>query len=147
MTRLAHHGRRLGRVTRDAERVGYAGPEHRRSTGLLRIPFVRRCHVAFESGGEISAFIVNINVLGAYIAYEEQPILADGVECRFTIPGNEIEVVAGGVVAWLNPQQNHPVHSLPPGFGVRFERLSDHDRARVAAMVDGYIARSALMRR
>jgi hypothetical protein len=137
----------LGRAARDAERIGYAGPEHRRSTGLLRIPFVRRCQLTFESGGAISAFIVNINVLGAYIAYEEQPILADGVECRFTIPGNEIEVVASGVVAWLNPQQNHPVHSLPPGFGVRFERLSDHDRARVSAMVAGYIARSALMRR
>lgn len=144
MTRLAHHHKR---VARDAARAAYAGPEHRRSTGMLRIPFVRRCHVAFESGQTISAFIVNLNVLGAYIAHEEQPILSEGVECRFTIPGNEIEVVAGGVVAWLNPQQNHPVHSLPPGFGVRFDRLSDHDRDRVVEMVASYIARSGVMRR
>lgn len=147
MTRLAHQGKRAARAARQAERAGYVGPEQRRSTGLLRIPFVRRCDVVFDGGHAISAFIVNINVLGAYIAHEEQPILGEGVECRFTIPGNEIEVAAGGVVAWLNPQQNHPVHSLPPGFGVRFERLSDHDRARVATMVAGYIARSGLMRR
>jgi hypothetical protein len=147
MTRLAHQGRKSARAEREAERAAYVGPEHRRSTGLLRIPFVRRCHVAFEGGHAISAFLVNLNVLGAYIAHEEQPILGEGVECRFTIPGNEIEVVAGGVVAWLNPQQNHPVHSLPPGFGVRFERLSDNDRARVAKIVGSYIARSGLMRR
>jgi hypothetical protein len=144
MTRMARHARRAARET---ARAAYAGPEHRRSTGMLRIPFVRRCGVTFESGQTIYAFIVNINVLGAYIAHEEQPILSEGVECRFTIPGNEIEVVAGGVVAWLNPQQNHPVHSLPPGFGVRFDRLSDHDRDRVAAMVVSYITRAGLMRR
>jgi len=146
MTRLAHHGKRATRATQEAESIVYVGPEHRRSTGLLRIPFVRRCQVTFEAGPTVSAFIVNINVLGAYIAYEEQPILSEGVECRFTIPGNEIEVVAGGVVAWLNPQQNHPVHSLPPGFGVRFDRLSDHDRERVAKMVSSYITRSGAMR-
>jgi hypothetical protein len=147
VTRLAHQGRKAARAARAAERASYVGPEQRRSTGLLRIPFVRRCHVTFERGHAISAFLVNLNVLGAYIAHEEQPILGEAVECRFTIPGNEIEVVAGGVVAWLNPLQNHPVHSLPPGFGVRFDRLSDRDRSRVTAMVASYIARSALMRR
>jgi len=147
MTRLAQHRKRLARASADAEREDYVGPEQRRSTGLLRIPFVQRCQLDFEAGRAASAFLVNINVLGAYVAYEEQPMLGEAVECRFALPGNEIEIVAGGIVAWLNPQQNHPVHSLPPGFGVRFERLSDHDRARVAEMVRNYIARSALMRR
>ena len=39
---------------------------------------------------------------------------------RFTVPGNVIESEAIGAVVWVNPRQGHPVHSLPPGFGIRF---------------------------
>jgi hypothetical protein len=121
---------------------GYGGPEHRRSTGLLRIPFIRRCRLDFDDGRATSAFLVNLNILGTYVAHDEMPLLGALVECRFAIPGNEIEIVTRGVVAWLNPQQSHPVHSLPPGFGVRFEGLSDRDRMRIEDMVRGYVARS-----
>jgi hypothetical protein len=115
------------------------GMENRRSTGLLRIPFVHRCRLQFEGSAEVDGFLVNLNVLGAYVARDTIPELGQVVACRFRMPGNEIEVVAEGVVAWLNPSQSHPVHSLPPGFGIRFERLSERDHERIEALVRGYV--------
>ena len=46
-----------------------------------------------------------------------------------------------GVVAWTNPVQEHPVHSLPPGFGVAFRALSDESRERIEVVVFDYLAR------
>src|SRR4030065_149564 len=51
----------------------------------------------------------------------------------FHVPGSEREVVTDGVVAWTNPQQEHPVHSLPPGFGVAFRAPSPEVRERNGA--------------
>jgi hypothetical protein len=45
------------------------------------------------------------------------------------------------VVAWTNPRQQHPVHSLPPGFGVGFRQLSDENRSRIEAIVREYLMR------
>ena len=122
--------------SRDASKRGV---ENRRSTGLLRIPFVHRCRLQFEGGAEVDGFLVNLNVLGAYVARDTIPELGQTLVCRFRTPGNEIEIVAQGVVAWLNPSQSHPVHSLPPGFGIRFEQLSQHDHDRIEGLVRGYV--------
>jgi len=123
-----------------------AGPkveEKRRAGGAIRVPFVRRCQIGYEGGGVDSAFIVNINVLGAYIAHEVMPPLGRQVVCRFQVPGSEREVVVDGVVAWTNPQQEHPVHSLPPGFGVAFRSLPDEARDRIEQIVQEYLARQS----
>ena len=117
-----------------------AGKE-RRTGGALRVPFVRRCTVDFSTGTKATAFIVNINVLGAYVALDEMPALGQQVTCRFQMPENEQEVVVAGVVAWTNPSQPHPVHSLPPGFGVGFRSLSDVNRGRIEAIVAEYVSR------
>ena len=74
--------------------------EKRRAGGAIRVPFVRRCHLEYDGGETDSAFIVNINVLGAYVAHEQMPPLGRGVACRFQVPGNETEVRIEGVVAW-----------------------------------------------
>ena len=87
------------------------------------MPFVRRCQLDYAGGQSESAFIVNINVLGAYVANDVMPPLGRQVVFRFHIPGSEREVVVDGLVAWTNPQQEHPVHSLPAGFGVAFRSL------------------------
>jgi hypothetical protein len=147
MTRPKYRQKGPARASKTSAGESRTGAEQRRSSGLLRIPFVRRCTLTIEGEHPASAFLVNINILGAYVAFEEQPMLGAAVECRFLIPGNEIEIVAGGVVAWLNPKQSHPVHSLPPGFGVRFEGLSERDLGRIGDMVSSYVARSGLMRR
>ena len=115
--------------------------QDRRASGLLRVPFVRACSLLFDGGVPDSDFIVNINVLGAYLASDDQPQLGRGVVFRFQPPGNEREVELRGQVAWLNPKQQHPVHSLPPGFGVRFASLSDSARARIEEIVREYAAR------
>jgi Tfp pilus assembly protein PilZ len=115
--------------------------EKRRAGGAIRVPFVRRCQIEYTGGQTDSAFIVNINVLGAYVAHETMPALGRTLVFRFHVPGSEREVVVDGVVAWTNPQQDHPVHSLPPGFGVAFRPPSDEARGRIEQIVSDYLAR------
>lgn len=115
--------------------------EKRRAGGAIRVPFVRRCEVTLGGGPAQSAFVVNINVLGAYVALDTMPALGEPVGFRFQLPGSEREVVMEGVVAWTNPQQEHPVHSLPPGFGLAFRRLDADTRSRIEAIVFEYLKR------
>lgn len=132
-------------------------PTERRSSGLLRVPFVRRCQLSYEDGRTSSAFIVNINVLGAYVARDDVPLaapaaspvsarepmpeLGEVVRCVFQLPEQACDVVVDGLVSWINPRQQHPVHSLPPGFGVRFQGLSPDAHACIKTLVDEYLAR------
>jgi len=115
--------------------------EERRFGGALRVPFVRRCNLEFEEAGPASAFLVNINVTGAYLALDDMPRLGQRVVCRFRLPETEQEITVEGVVAWTNPRQQHPVHSLPPGFGVGFRELSDENRSRIETIVREYLMR------
>ena len=117
--------------------------EKRRAGGAIRVPFVRRCQIDYTGGQTDSAFIVNINVLGAYVAHENMPALGRTLVFRFHVPGSERECAVDGVVAWTNPQQDHPVHSLPPGFGVAFRNLSDDARTRIEQIVFDYLARQS----
>jgi Tfp pilus assembly protein PilZ len=117
--------------------------EKRRAGGAIRVPFVRRCQLDYPGGQSESAFIVNINVLGAYVANEVMPPLGRPVVFRFHIPGSEREVVVDGLVAWTNPQQEHPVHSLPAGFGVAFRGLSADARDRIEQIVFEYLTRQS----
>jgi hypothetical protein len=118
--------------------------EKRRAGGAIRVPFVRRCHVQFRPEGAADAFIVNINVLGAYLAHDVMPRLGREVVCEFQVPGREGVVRIEGVVAWTNPSQEHPVHSLPPGFGVAFRALSEESRERIEEVVFDYLARQKM---
>jgi Tfp pilus assembly protein PilZ len=97
--------------------------------------------VDFEEGATISAFIVNINNQGAYVALDEMPRLGHKVVCRFRLPETEQELTIDGVVAWTNPRQQHPVHSLPPGFGVGFRGLTEENRSRIESIVREYLMR------
>lgn len=54
----------------------------------------------------------------------------------------ERDLVLQAVVTWVNPRQQHPVHSLPPGFGVKFPSLEAADRRRIESIVDEYVARN-----
>jgi hypothetical protein len=125
-----------------------------------RVPFVRRCRLEFEDGGVGTAFLVNINVSGAYVALDDlrarpapaagaatqppaaaMPRLHESLRCIFRFPGQERDIVVQAVVSWVNPRQQHPVHSLPPGFGLSFQALSKPDRAAIAWLVDEYLAK------
>jgi Tfp pilus assembly protein PilZ len=117
--------------------------EKRRAGGAIRVPFVRRCSLDYGGGQVDSAFIVNINSLGAYVANDTMPALGRTLVFRFQVPGSERECVTDGVVAWTNPQQEHPVHSLPPGFGVAFRGLSEDARSRIDQIVADYLERQS----
>lgn len=113
----------------------------RPKTTLLRIPFVRRCDVAFDDGTSVSAFLVNINTLGVYVAHDEMPRLGQDVRLQFSLPESDRELALEGTVVWLNPRQQHPVHSLPPGFGVKFRDLSAEDIAGIERVIREYEGR------
>ena len=131
----------MGSTASRGREADYNLAVERRSTGLLRVPFIVRCALQFDGAPLGHAFLVNINVLGSYVARDDLPHLGDHVTVRFRIPETEREVQLEGVVAWLNPRQQHPVHSLPPGFGVSFRELSDNNRRSIEGVVEEYIAR------
>jgi len=112
-----------------------------RKPAQVRVPFVRRCALVFDDGTAKTAFLVNINLLGVYIAHDEMPRLGQGVHVRFSVPESEREASVDGSVAWLNPQQQHPVHSLPPGFGVQFRGLSPEDTRSIERVIADYNSR------
>ena len=115
----------------------------RRGSGLLRVPFIRRCDLAFDDGTSASTFTVNINVLGAYVARDQMPPLHQGVTLTLPIPGRDTQLVLRGVVTWLNARQQHPVHSLPPGFGVKFDPpLAPEDRRCIEEVIEDYVRRN-----
>lgn len=120
-----------------------SGGHSDRRKGLVRVPLVRRCRLRFGDGRESAGFIVNINVLGAYVTLDEGdlPAVGQAVTCRFVLPDHAPEIEAGGPVSWHNPRQAHPVHSLPPGFGLRFEDLSVPGRQAIEDAVEDYLRR------
>ena len=114
----------------------------RRNNGLLRVPFIRRCALAFDDGTSASTFTVNINVLGAYVARDQMPRLSQAVTITLATPGKDVQLVLRGTVTWLNPRQQHPVHSLPPGFGVKFDELAPEDRRCIEGVIDDFARRN-----
>jgi Tfp pilus assembly protein PilZ len=113
----------------------------RRSTAMLRVPFVRLCALEFDAGRRASTFMANINILGAYLAWDESTAVGEGLLLRFGSAGTATLIESRGVVAWVNPKQQHPVHSLPPGFGVKFVDLPGKTARRIEAIVQDYVAR------
>jgi hypothetical protein len=120
----------------------------------VRVPFVRRCRLTFEDGRTGTAFLVNINVSGAYVARDDLPRprdpaapvadlprLHEAVRCVFQLPGRDRDVTVSAVVSWINPRQQHPVHGLPPGFGLSFQQMSKPDRDAITWLVNDYLAR------
>ena len=116
--------------------------KERRSSGLLRVPFVQVCRLEF-SGRTLQGFVVNVNIMGAYVAAEQAqfPALGESLVCHFRTPDNDIEMAISGSVAWLNAHQTHPVHSLPPGFGIKFHDVAEEHIERIKTIVDGYVKR------
>jgi hypothetical protein len=120
-------------------------PAERRLQG--RVPFVRRCTLAFADGRAGQALIVNINTVGAYVAHDDlagagtapepPPRVGDLVTCRFGLPDRADEVELQAVVTWVNARQAHPVHSLPPGFGLTFRRLAPPAQAAIEQVMAG----------
>jgi hypothetical protein len=120
----------------------------RRQAG--RVPFVRRCTLVLEDQRSLPALLVNINLSGAYVARDDlgatPPVEFDGLvtvgrrlACRVRLPDRAEELDLRGVVTWVNARQPHPVHSLPPGFGLTFEGVGP----RAVAEIERVMAEAA----
>ncbi len=107
----------------------------------FRVPFVRSCSVVPGGRDPYRALIVNISVQGCYLASEEPVKVGQTHRIRFTVPGNVLESEIVGAVIWVNTTQEHAVHSLPPGFGLRFLGLDARTRRRIDGVVREYLRR------
>ncbi|HEY7412637.1 MAG TPA: PilZ domain-containing protein [Vicinamibacteria bacterium] len=122
-----------------------AAPDRRH--GLVRVPFVRRCRLELPDGRAVSGYTVNMNIVGAYVspdAPEDLPQVGETVRCRFAGPAGELE--AYGMVSWVNDRQQHAVHSLPPGFGLRFEMPDERLQRALDGIIREYLARNPVPR-
>jgi Tfp pilus assembly protein PilZ len=128
----------MSKLRESAVRLALSEQQPGPKTALLRVPFVRRCELSFDDGATSSAFLVNINALGVYVAHDEMPRLGQGVRVQFSLPDSDRELSLHGSVVWLNPRQQHPVHSLPPGFGVKFVGMSADDVLSIERVITEY---------
>lgn len=130
------------------ERTPVTADPERRQAG--RVPFVRRCTLELDDARVVPALLVNINLAGAYVARDDlggaPAVELDGLVtvgrrlvCRVRMPERGVELEVGGVVSWVNARQPHPVHSLPPGFGLTFDRVD----ARAAAEIERVLVEAA----
>ena len=120
---------------------------------IPRVPFVRPCAVLLDDGLQARACLVNLSVLGAYVSSADPfstaanlaplppdlPRLGQHVRVTFNLQESGPPVALDGRVSWLNPSQQHPVHSLPPGFGLQFQPLPDAVRAAVEQAVNAWL--------
>ena len=103
----------------------------------LRIPFVRRCTLSV-GGREKSAFLIDLSIAGVYVKADTLPSEGDEVVLKFRVPGNDRLLEVQAVVVYVNRDQKHPVHSLPPGAGLRFRSLSVEDSRLIVGTIHRY---------
>ena len=113
----------------------------------LRIPFVRRVTLASASRNE-DAFMIDIGLAGAFVERAESLPVDEEIEIRFPWPGSEIPFAARCRVAWWHPE-GAPLSSksLPPGAGLQFVGMSEHDRDRLRALLVDYCRQNPRVRR
>jgi hypothetical protein len=113
----------------------------------LRIPFVRRVTLASSSRNE-DAFMIDIGLAGAFVERAESIPVDEEIEIRFPWPGSEIPFAARCRVAWWHPE-GAPLSSksLPPGAGLQFVDMSEHDRDRLRALLVDYCRQNPRVRR
>ncbi len=103
----------------------------------LRIPFVRRCTLVLDRD-ERAGMILDLSLDGAYIQADELPGEGDALTITFRVPGNDRLLSIKGLVAWINPHQTHPVHSLPSGFGFSFLEAAPQEQTLIAQTIVTY---------
>lgn len=113
----------------------------------LRIPFVRRVNLASSARNE-DAFMIDIGLAGAFVERAESLPVDEEIEIRFPWPGSEIPFAARCRVAWWHPE-GAPLSSksLPPGAGLQFVDMSEHDRDRLRALLVDYCRQNPRVRR
>ena len=111
----------------------------------LRIPFVRRC-ILSSGGKEDPAFLIDLSIAGVYVTADNLPSEGNEVVLKFRVPGNDRLLEVQGIVVYVNLEQKHPVHSLPPGAGLRFRSLSVEDSRMIVGTIRDYCLSNPMYR-
>jgi|SRR5512134_1503868 hypothetical protein len=113
----------------------------------LRIPFVRKATLAWQ-GGEEETFLIDIGIEGAFVERREPLPNQEEIEISFAWPGSEIPFRSHCRVAWWH-SEGAPLSSksLPPGAGLQFTEMSDHDRDRLRGHLVEYCRQHPRVRR
>lgn len=90
--------------------------------------------------------LLDLSLKGVYIASPELPSIGAELVITFRAPGNERELAIQSVVAWVQADQTHPVHGLPPGFGAKFKKLEVEDVRIIARTIQTYCQSNPLYR-
>jgi hypothetical protein len=113
----------------------------------LRIPFVRKATLAWDDVEE-ETFLIDIGMEGVFVERREPLPNQEAIEIRFAWPGSEIPFRSRCRVAWWH-SEGAPLSSksLPPGAGLQFTEMSDHDRERLRAHLLDYCHQHPRVRR
>lgn len=111
----------------------------------LRIPFVRRCVIHLD-GTRHEAMLLDLSLRGVYVKTDALPDVGAELNVVFTVPGNVRELALAGTVAWVQREQTHPVHGLPPGYGIRFSKLDVEDVRLIARTIQDYCLSNPIYR-
>ena len=90
--------------------------------------------------------LLDLSLHGVYVATARLPTVGEEIEITFRAPGNARELQIPAVVAWVQAQQTHPVHGLPPGFGARFRKLLVEDVRVIARAIQEYCQSNPIYR-
>jgi hypothetical protein len=80
----------------------------------------------------------NISAHGLYITLDPIPELGEQLVAAFALPGRQTPDEVAGMVTWRNTRQQHRVHSLPPGCGLRLMSLTPDQRKLIEVLVSEY---------
>ena len=111
----------------------------------LRIPFVRRCVVATKQS-QTDGMVLDLSLRGVYVATHVLPEVGHELSVHFRVPTNERVLDLEGLVAWVQKEQTHPVHGLPPGFGLRFRKLAVEDVRVLMRTIEAYCESNPIYR-
>lgn len=90
--------------------------------------------VGFEGASStFSGVTADISEGGLFVATHTLPPIGCEIDLRFSLPSGP-ELRTRGVVRWL--RDAHEADSGPPGIGVEFRALAEHDLALIRAFVD-----------
>jgi hypothetical protein len=82
--------------------------------------------------------LIDLSIAGVYVKADTLPREGDEVVIKFRVPGNDRLLEIQAVVIYVNHDQKHPVHSLPPGAGLRFRNLSVEDSKLIVGAILAY---------
>ncbi|MCB9062595.1 MAG: TIGR02266 family protein [Halobacteriovoraceae bacterium] len=107
--------------------------ERRDSNSYLRIKL--RLLITFNNGNvEDDYFIENISKGGMFIEADSIPSVGSKLTINFALPHNNKSYKVNSKVAWVREEKPN----YPPGFGVQFLDLTEHDAEEIRDSLEQY---------